>query len=199
MLSRTLSLLLILSVVAPVSFAQEGIRYALDPESKFWVEGTSNQSDWTVSAKEFDGFVRLSPDFPDGEAAVVEVHLEITAKKILSGKSPIMDRLAHQTLKAEQNPTIVYDLSSADVAPSDTSAGYLVGSVGTLTIAGLEQEVQVPVLAERRDDDSVRFTGRLDTRLTSFKMKPPSAMFGALHTADPVTIHFDLVAIASNE
>jgi len=199
MLSRIVSILLALMFVVPAALGQDGSRYVLDPESTFWVEGSSNQSDWTVTATEFEGSVRVAPDFPDGEAPVLEVHVEVIAEKILSRRSPIMDRLTHQALKADQNPTIVYDLTSTGAASPDTSSGVLIGTAGTLTIAGSPQEVEVPVWSETLEDGRLRFVGSFDTRLTTFGMKPPSAMFGALHTADPVTIRFDLIAAESAE
>lgn len=178
-------LLLALMTAVPVR-GQDA--YRLDPGSRLWVEGTSNKSDWTVHAKALNGTVRL------GTANAIDgVTLTVPADQILSDKSAIMDRLMHNALQVAEHPSIAYELVSATVEPAAGDA-FTVQTQGRLTIAGETRTITFPVTGERLANGQVRFRGSHPVKMTDYGLKPPVAMFGALRTADDVTVHFDLVA-----
>ena len=158
--------------------------YALQPESKIWVDGTSNKSDWTVEATEVDATVSL-----DGESGVPSsVLITIPSAKMKGDRSTIMDRLMHDALKVDEHPTITFELLEA-VASDDGSS---LSTSGNLTLAGVTREIQMDVTVEETAD-GLRYTGSTPLKMSEYNIKPPVAMFGALRTADDVTVGFDVV------
>lgn len=169
-------LLSLLLLAAPRAEAQS---YELSPDSKIWVEGTSNRSDWTVYANAISAEAEL-------EASRIQtLKISIPTAEMKSEKSTIMDRLMHDALKAGEHPTITYELTEA--LPE---AGTLV-TKGLLTVAGVAREIEM-VVAVGEADAGVRYTGSHPLKMSDYEMQPPTAMFGALRTADDVTVHFDV-------
>jgi len=170
--------------------AQEAPRLPLRPESRVWVDGTSNKNDWTVEATELSGFVNLrlggdALEFGGGSFAVV-------ARRLVSEHGVIMDRLMQGALKSGTHPNIVYEL----VGATATAAGggkYAVATQGRVTIAGVTKDVAQTVAAERLPNGTVRFTGSQPVLMNEFGMSPPTAMFGSLRTGNRVVVHFELV------
>ncbi|MDX1429712.1 MAG: YceI family protein [Rhodothermales bacterium] len=162
--------------------------HMLSSDSKLWVEGTSNKSDWTVTATELLGTAQL-----DENGEVGTLTLEVPSAKLLSQKSSIMDRLMHKTLDVAQHPMVVFELAS--LSPVEAGDGAV--AAGQLTIAGVTKDVDVEVSRVESDDGATRYTGSHALKMTDYGMKPPSAMFGALHTGDDVTVRFDIGLVPS--
>lgn len=182
---------LLLAIAVPEARGQNAAVLNLLPDSKLWIEGTSNNSDWTVHATEFKGTLR-APRASAEALDVQEVTVSVATPKIVSNRSTIMDRLIHETLKAEEHPTIEYKLTKADVAKAGN--GYTLNTQGSLTLAGVTKPVAMVVTGEPAANGQMRFKGSYAFKFTDFEITPPSAMFGALRVADEVTVHFDVVA-----
>lgn len=163
---------------------------ALTPESSIWIDGTSNQSDWTVYAKEMTGGVRM------GEAGMPDsLVLTVVSRQIKSDKSTIMDRKISDALKAREHASIAYQLVGTAVSEGDAN---MLMTQGSLTIAGVTKDIEMEVSAEHLEGGSVRYTGMTALQFTEYGMKPPTALYGALRTGNDVTVHFD-VTFASSE
>lgn len=180
----------LLAVVIPLGLApgaQAQQTLTLADDSQLWIDGTSNKNDWTVYAEALSGSVQMRGD------AVEQVELTVPSADLASRKSTIMDRLMHQALTTDDHPAIVYTLTKA--VPEGAQDGALtLRTTGTLTLAGVTNEVVVPVSGERMADGRVRFTGTHPLLMTDYGIRPPTAMFGALRTGDEVIVHFDLIA-----
>lgn len=172
------AVLILLAALAPTAAAQT---LAFTPESRLWIDGTSNKSDWTVEVSTLSGTV----EHADG--AVRAARLVVPVADLKSGKV-LMDRLMHDTLMAEEHPQILFALDDADAEDGALTVS------GQLTIAGTTNPITFPATVERLDGGRLRFTGETRLAMTEYGMKPPTAMFGALHTGDEVTIRFDAVA-----
>lgn len=172
------------TTVAPPADAQS---YTLQPDSKVWVDGTSNKSDFTVHATEIDASAELGADN-------VPTTLQITmpSASIKSNESTIMDRLLHDALKVEEHATITFELSEA-AASSDGS----LSTTGKLTLAGVTRDIEMDITAEQTDE-GIRYTGTTPLKMSDYNIKPPVAMFGALRTADDVTVGFDVVFVPAS-
>lgn len=174
--------LLALAATPPPVAAQE---LTLSEESDLWIDGTSNRDDWTVHAQEMSA---VAGDI-DGTVPGA-LRLTVTANMIKSQKSTIMDRLMYEALKVNEHPTITYEMIEAVPSEDDES---ILRTTGELTLAGVTNEIEMDVQAERLDDGSIRYTGNAPLKLTDYGMRPPTAMFGALRTGDDVTVHFDVI------
>lgn len=158
------------------------------PESRMWIDGTSNRSDWTVEAKELGGL------FVFEGMTVTSAVIEVPAEKIESTVSRIMDRLMYKTIKSAQHPVVSFQLAGATPMAEGTDGAVSLTARGQLSIAGTSKEVSFPVTGRREGADGWRFAGQLTMLLTDFGMEPPTALFGALHTGDQILIRFDVVA-----
>ncbi len=156
---------------------------AIATDSQIAIDGTSNKSDWTVTASEIRGEATIGED-----GNPTSFKLIVPVSEIESNTSSIMDRLMYKTLKSDEHPLITFELSSLEMTEeSDTAVAR-----GNLTIAGVTNEASVEVTRVPGSEASARYTGIHVLRMTDFGMKPPSAMFGALHTGDEVTVRFDV-------
>ncbi|HPX05794.1 MAG TPA: YceI family protein, partial [Tenuifilaceae bacterium] len=72
-------------------------------------------------------------------------------------------------------------------------SGYKVSTTGTLTISGVTQNVTINATGKLLPNGAIEFTGEKALKMTSFKVEPPTAMFGAMKTGDEVTIDFKVV------
>lgn len=177
--------------VAPAG-AQDVADYALQSDSKLWIDGTSTQSDFTVNAAEVKGNFGIAGTGAD--AAVSSGKITVEASKLEGGRSTIMDRLMHDALKVKEHPTISYELTKAERGAAGTNGSTTLNTTGKLTLAGTTKTIQMPVKAVRQADGKIRFTGSYPLKMSDYGITPPTAMFGALRTADDVTVHFDVVA-----
>lgn len=173
---RVLTLALVTVLACSETAAQDSIDF--HPESTITVDGTSNKSDWTVTATEFIGAYTLEDDAP------ASVELTIPVMQMKGGKSLIMDRLMRDALNAPEYPEIRF--VSTAIEPAE-DAGWDV--TGDLTISGETQSIIVPV----RRSDIGAFTGSVDLKMSDFGVKPPTAMFGSLRTADEITVNFTVM------
>jgi len=186
--SSTLILsILTLALLAVPSFAQE--TYVLSDDSTIRVDGASNKSDWSVEATAFSGSFTVEEDMP------LEGTLSIAVRDLKSGRSLIMDRLMHQSFEAATYPDIVFTLDS--VAATEAEGEWDMG--GELQIHGQSQPVTVRLVQQPSVDRTLRYVGSHELKMTDFGMKPPTAMFGSLHTRDEVTVEFDLYLASTCE
>jgi hypothetical protein len=170
--------------------AQSAPQLKLLPESRVWVDGSSNRDDWTVTAPDVDGFVVLAPG--QGELRIQQGRFSVPAGKMTGGRGPIMDRLMYNALKSSEHPNIVYELTSATATPNGANK-FNLQTRGRVTIGGVAREITGTVEAERLANGNLRFTGKHPLLMSEYGMTPPTAMFGALRTGDQVVVNFDLL------
>lgn len=192
---RAFSALFLLAAFATAdqAVAQDEVTLTLTPESKLWVEGTSNKNDWTVHAGQLEGTVALRGD------NVSRVEVNVASGKIVSNRSTIMDRLMHGALKSSEHPTISFVLEEAAAGSPGADGSFTMDTRGKLTLAGETRDIEMKVTGQRMDDGKVRFTGTYPLTMSDYGIDPPTAMFGALRTGDDVVVHFDVVGSPSTE
>lgn len=192
----TLSLAAAVAAGVQPARSQDAHTYILGPDSKIWIDGTSNKSDWTVTATALSGTIAITSFSHPDDAGIETAQVTVPAAKILSDKSVIMDRLMHKALATNQYPDINYVLSEVDSVTVADDGRVTMRAAGTLTIKSVAKDISITLHGEAIENGRYRFVGNHDMRMTEFGIKPPTAMFGALHTADPVVVHFDVVTAA---
>ena len=186
----------ILALVASLAGAQDVAKVPVSPESKLWIDGTSNLHDWSCKATQIDATVELDASAAARVAAAapkalkrVEVKVPVRSLKCNHGG---MDGNVYKALKADDAPEISYIMASFEAAPAEGADTFVVHAVGTLTIAGKENSVNMDVTATRLPDGTVKATGVLPVKMTDYGIKPPTAIFGRLKTGDEVKVSFEL-------
>jgi polyisoprenoid-binding protein YceI len=185
----------LLGALAAAGAAQTTARVTVSPESKLWIEGTSNLHGWTCTAEKFDATIELDAaavaEFATATPKVLKrVELKVPVKALKCGHGGMDDNL-YKALKANDTPEISYILATFDTAPGEVD-GFTLKTNGTLAIAGKENKLTMDVVAVRLPDGSVKATGVVPIKMTDFGIKPPTAMFGTLRTGDEVKVNFAL-------
>lgn len=168
------------------------------PASRITVVGGSNVHDWSCAGSKFDATIELdatSLSQPFGEVAkpISKVVVNIPAKSLKCGKDK-MDENMYKALKAEQFPTIKYELTNYKLDPSKTTATSFVAlTEGQLTVAGTTAKVEIPVTASRKDGGQIVGEGSLRMLMTDVGIKPPTALLGTMRTKNEITISFQVL------
>ena len=179
----------LLALLCSTSVIAQNATLTLGPESTLWIDGTSNKSDWTVTATDVAGTLELDESGIPSQATVT-----VAADKIESNKSKIMDRLMYRALKSDAHPVITYTLKAARTAGEGSDS---LSTEGEVRVAGITKGAVMNVEWQLLDDGAVRVHGTHPMKMTDHGMKPPTAMFGALHTANEVVVHFDVVFVGT--
>jgi polyisoprenoid-binding protein YceI len=180
---------------ATTAAAQLTVRVAVAPESKLWIEGTSNLHGWSCTADKFDAVIEI-----DAAAAsqlstaapktLKRVDVKVPVKALKCGHGA-MDGNLYKALKADESPDISYIMASFDAAAGEND-GFTLKTSGTLALAGKENKLSMDVVATRLPDGTVKAVGMVPIKMTDFGIKPPTAMFGTLRTGDEVKVNFAL-------
>ncbi|MGB6151946.1 MAG: YceI family protein [Pricia sp.] len=175
---KKISTLLFLALGAVV-MAQES--YTLSDTSAMTIDGSSSLHDWTVTANTMQGTLT------ENGQNISAVEFSVAVADILSDRAKAMDKKMHEALKKEEHPKVTFTVEGAAVAIGDEQE-----LNGTLTIAGVEQQVGIPATITQ-DTQTLRVKGERKIALKDYGIKPPTAMFGSIVVGDEVTVKFDLV------
>jgi polyisoprenoid-binding protein YceI len=186
----------LLATLATTAATQETARVAVAPESKLWIEGTSNLHGWSCKAEKLDAAVELDAAAAAqvsvaAPKALKRVDVKVPVRSLKCGHGAMDDNL-YKALQADANPDISYILATFEAANGDTKDTFTLKTVGTLTIAGKENKLTMDVVATRLSDGTVKATGMVPIKMTDFGIKPPTAIFGRLKTGDEVKVNFEL-------
>jgi polyisoprenoid-binding protein YceI len=185
----------LLGVLTGTGVAQTTARVAVSPDSRLWIEGTSNLHGWSCKAEKFDAAIELDAvavaEFATATPKVLKrVEVKVPVKALKCGHGGMDDNL-YKALKADDTSEISYILATFDTAPGEAE-GFTLKTNGTLAIAGKENKLTMDVVATRLPDGTVKATGMVAIKMTDFGIKPPTAMFGTLRTGDEVKVNFAL-------
>ncbi len=194
-MSRTYTIALAaLALLAAGAGAQGTVRVSVDPESRLWIEGTSNLHEWSCKATALDATIEV--DAAAVQLAVAppkmlkRVQVKVPVKSLKCGHGG-MDDNVYKALRADSDSQISYILGSFEATPSETS-DFSLRTVGTLLIAGKENTITMDVAAVRLPDGTIKATGTVPIKMTDYGIQPPTAIFGRLKTGNDVKVKFEL-------
>ena len=153
------------------------------------IEGTSTLHEWKMESTAITGQITAPPLAQWASGAPVEgaATVAIPVKSIKSEHAK-MDKLMAEALKANTNPNINYQLTSAIVA--NPGAPFVLDTRGKLTIAGVTRDVEMKVTGTRDSAGTYFLTGQVPIRMTDYGIKPPTAMMGTIKTGNDVKVTF---------
>jgi polyisoprenoid-binding protein YceI len=111
-----------------------------------------------------------------------------------------MDENMYEALKAEEYANIKFSLLHSD----NTGEANLIHSdstlqlQGTLTIAGKEQLIDLPIKVIKNKKGIITVRGKKTLFMTDYGIKPPTFMLGILKTGNEVAVEFE-VGLKSSE
>jgi polyisoprenoid-binding protein YceI len=186
----------LVALFARAAAAQETARVTVAPDSRLWIEGTSNLHGWSCKAEKLEANIELDKAAAAQVSlappkALKRVEVKVPVKSLKCGHGA-MDANLYKALNADAAPEIDYILATFDAAPGDAKDTFTLKTVGTLKIAGRENRVAMDVVANRMPDGTLTATGVVPVKMTDFGIQPPTAIFGRLKTGDEVKVNFAL-------
>ena len=172
------------------------LRLSVRPDSRLWLEGSSNVRDWRCEATSLDASVDVDDDATHGAASSVRrlrhVQVRVPTHTLTCGRSQ-MDNIMYKALHVDDEPDGRQIVGRFDVIAQSGDIDRNVVMQGTLRIAGRERVVRVPMVVEEQRDGSLRAQGSLPILMTDYGIHPPTALFGVLRTENRIVVKFDLV------
>lgn len=175
--------------------------YKLSEKSTMVISGTSTIHDWESEVKDFSSELKIEPNlFAQQKGADIEEGLKtsvsVSVESIESGKSG-MDDKTYKALEKDEHPNIEYELISSEIISSNSTGNdgpvkFELNTTGELTIKGVTKEIEMNVEGEKTEDGSLHFKGDKELDMETFKVDPPSAMFGTVKAGKMVTVSYDL-------
>jgi len=108
----------------------------------------------------------------------------------------IMSRDMYEALKAGSYPQIHYQLKEAEFIENvfeDGAEWMRIMSRGIINVAGVEKEVNIPVLGKVLDNNRFHVKGEKELMMTEFDIQPPTALLGLIKAKNNITIKFDVI------
>jgi polyisoprenoid-binding protein YceI len=181
------SIFIVLAALPLISFSQSF--EANKNGSSVVVKGTSNLHAWEMNVTDFQSGFQMNRD----QSAVKNIsNITFTTKtKDLKSESSIMDKKAHDAMKADKSPEIKFTGTSVSDLVSEGNK-FNGTAKGNLTVAGETKEVTLPFRGVLNADRTIDIDASADLLMTSFKMSPPTAIMGTLKTGDKITVSVKL-------
>ncbi len=182
-----------------VSSTFEPIRF--EDQSRLWIEGITNINSYQCNADTIAGFGRLYE--PQKSNEIVESHksvfidVKISVHELDCGKKA-MNKDMYEALKAGSHPQIHYQLKEVEFIESITDDGVewmKIMSTGIIKVAGVEQEISIPVLGKVLDNDRFHVKGEKELLMSEFDIEPPTALLGLIKANENITIKFDVIVM----
>ncbi|HVL66459.1 MAG TPA: YceI family protein [Vicinamibacterales bacterium] len=162
------------------------------------IAGTSNVHDYTATTTTVKATrVQFAPgvagpafwDEVQKPHALQAFDIAIPAESLKSPKDGL-DKNMYKALKTKEHPQITFRLARLDGAAGSLKA------VGTLTIAGVEREITLPLTTSRREG-GLAVRGAIDVLMTDYGIAPPKAMLGMVKADPKITVTFEVVLAAA--
>jgi RNA polymerase sigma factor (sigma-70 family) len=201
------------SVALPQPVVHDGavgatVRLYAKAGSRVRIEGTSNIHDWQVEGSLVGGVMDAGRGIPMRPGTTIQsgpVHATAEAfvmvrslKSIEKDGRPysdLMDEVIYESLKARRFPKIQYrllEISFKAATNFNHAVQYEYQSRGELSIAGVTNELSMPVFLLPLGSDKLKILGRTTIKMTSFQIVPPAPKIalGMIKTGDEVVIAF---------
>ena len=162
-----------------------GSRFALEVEKTGLMRGKKH----LFLFERYSGVLAMDVQFPERS----KIDLEIESRSAVVKDDWVSDKDMKKILEVTQMdlldsakyPKLHFVSTAVSAAPN----GHFT-VVGSLTIRNVTNAVTVAVVSKGNEV----FEGTAKVKLTDFKLKPPSAAFGAVGTKDEMTVTFTLKA-----
>lgn len=151
------------------------------------IEGTSTLHDWSAEVTKASGKAVMQEG--GGNLSISSVNIDMEVGSVKSDKGSTMENNIYNALKGKTYPKITFQLTKVN-SVSGTAADLTANVSGNLTIAGTTKAVDLAVKGKKKANGELEFSGTKKMKMTTFNVKPPSFMFGAMKTGDDITITF---------
>jgi len=195
MMKNTLRIAFGLVGLCASAASAQSVRVAARPDSKLWLEGTSNVRGWSCHAANLDAWVEAASDRLTTDPGALATQLENVTVRVpvqsLKCGNGVMDRRLYKALAAG-NSRAEFIVGRFNVLSSTSRPEPGLRTVGTITVAGRDKTLGVDVRTHRGPDGTLIAEGAIPVDMSDFGIVPPTAFFGALRTGNRVLVRFEL-------
>jgi polyisoprenoid-binding protein YceI len=163
--------------------------YILSKDYAVTIHGTSNLHNWDESVKTVTGEGAVNTN-SDGSYDLEAINIKMEVHSIKSDMGSIMNNNTYKALKADENPQIIFALSSPAKSIQINTVEKTVSIKGNLTIAGVTRPVNMQVKIVMQAQGKLLFVGSQVIKMSDYDIKPPTALLGTLKTGNEITINF---------
>jgi polyisoprenoid-binding protein YceI len=185
------------SIALGVALAATAVPVVLGPKSTLQVFGSSTMHAWELTSVESKVTVHRADGATGNDwialakaGQVSGVDVVVPVATLHSEKAGI-DKNMLKTMNAKEHPEVTVHLEK--FTPAGAAGDTLkLTAEGTLTIAGSTK----PVVLNGRmvaGNGGVWLSGDYNLKMSTFGIKPPTMMMGAIKVGDPVTIKYQLL------
>jgi polyisoprenoid-binding protein YceI len=173
----------------------DGVKLVVGPESELSFEGTSTLHGFHCKTTKLQVSASVDPTYMEAKLSQMNrplksIEVVIPVKSLSCGNKGLEENML-KTLKADKFPEIRYQLSTYEIASAADNQVTL-KSIGTLTVAGNQKQIEMIVKTERGTDGKAVAVGTQSILMTDFGIKPPVFMLGALKTGNKIVVSFKL-------
>jgi len=200
----TLSLTAVVLATGLLLAADAPLHYAAQPRgSKVSIDGTSSIHDWTVVSLVVAGSFEVEPAFDtdkslksvgslNGQGGCPKVEVTIPIRSLKSNHEK-MDEVMQEAMKMTNAPSIKYRATEMKIKGTvpDSGSPVTFATKGTLSLAGVTNNIDMDVTMTRLEGGKVSFTGTKPLKMSDFKIEPPRIKLLGITTGDEVTIKFE--------
>lgn len=156
-------------------------------ESKLKVLGTSNVHDWEIEAKGMNGKATMTIDAGDLKA-IKSLDFTVEVEQLKSGKSG-MDNNTYKALNSKTHKTINFKVTNVSKITEASAGSFTVETQGDLTISGVTKKIN-QTFAVKIVGKKAIVSGKTKIDMTTYSVKPPTALMGTIKTGKDVTVDF---------
>ncbi|MBR9998488.1 MAG: YceI family protein [Cyclobacteriaceae bacterium] len=185
-----------------ISPAAAQVEYKVGEGSTMSITGTSTIHDWTSKVNEVNGTYLFKENINQKKIArsgsiVESVKMEIPVLSIESPRGATMDNKTYNALKSEEHPNIIFEITQDEIKniTDSRSDKFQLDVTGNLTIAGFTREISLTLDGQKVDEKTLKFKGSFPVDMVTYKVEPPTAMFGQIKTGKDVSIDFELTLV----
>ena len=154
--------------------------------SKITILGTSSVHDWEIVVTEFNCNAAITVD-ANNMASVSGVNVTCQVENV-EADNRIMSNKTYKALDGDKHPQITFKSTGSATLACGSEASIK----GKLTIAGQTKDVTLPFKLVAENGSTIKINGKVPVKMSDFKIDPPTAMMGALKTADDIEIEYDI-------
>lgn len=153
------------------------------------IDGTSSLHDWDMTSAK--AITTLTAQFDGNKIqSIKDINFSIKIKDLKSTKDGL-DANAYKALKEPSHPNITFKASSATVTTTD-GVNYTIRASGNMTMAGVTKPTDIVASGKLNSNKSLVITGTKKLDMTTWGVKPPSFMMGAMKTGKDVVLTFNV-------
>ncbi len=189
----------------PVGATERG-SVVLGVGSELTIEGTSTLHPWSSRTDSLRLVFRLAPGTARpadarGLEALVRAQgvrglvVDVPVRSLRSAKEPRLDKNLWKTMRADEFPTVQFELSSYALDPTRAGSDTLaVHAQGTLAIRGRVQRVELDARVHAGVGGSW-LVGSKELLMSDYGIRPPTMMMGTLRVGNRIQVHYRLLLV----